>query len=531
MAEQINIQVITSSLRKLAKSWAEANRRAQMNEERRQRVEAEAKRLRKPVEQAKPWPGAVPETERQEKLAAFRGGGDLHLGWLNIDGTSFQLISGNGAAAEAPYTPPSPPAITGLPTLYVPTWSGAWFAWAHFPGGFGTYFPSPCWARFRATTQLDITERSGWYGNNVANQIVLPHGNGLIWTHRQLMDLVRYYYTVRFTGPGSLAVPNRGVQLIPGADTDDPDALWSSQPSLRRLLFQPITAGTVITSPVVITHAESAFYACAVSRTKAQSVTAPSGLADVFSKAHGESAGRLADVKNYTYTTNPSSSVTYRTETDLAVDGVSYGFVSHEVQRLSSLAYRWPQVDIPAMGGIAYDNANLASALQLGSLGLARIQQSSVSAMLNIDLGGTPVLFRVLSGELPDTTPGPYSGATLVENIASVQPLPASFGIIGIYDEAIGYIYTSASTQFRIPAYAAREDNLEANASWGSFSDNDLPSAPAAPGTYRYTMAPLASRVALGDSSFQLAAATFGKDAYCRQQLLALGFTSSDLAP
>ncbi|MEN9728238.1 MAG: hypothetical protein RL434_2604, partial [Pseudomonadota bacterium] len=73
MAEQINIEVITNSLRNFAKAWAEANRQAQLNKERRKKLENEAKRLRKPVEQAKPWPGAVPETERQEELAAFRG--------------------------------------------------------------------------------------------------------------------------------------------------------------------------------------------------------------------------------------------------------------------------------------------------------------------------------------------------------------------------------------------------------------------------------------------------------------------------
>jgi hypothetical protein len=108
MAEQIYIQVITSSLRKLAKSWAEANRRAQMNKERRQRVEAEAKRLRKPVEQAKPWPGAVPETETKVEIAAFREAQAVGVGnaWL---WSAFQISKFRGLGSTALNTVGAPP--------------------------------------------------------------------------------------------------------------------------------------------------------------------------------------------------------------------------------------------------------------------------------------------------------------------------------------------------------------------------------------------------------------------------------------
>jgi hypothetical protein len=107
MAEQINIQVITNSLRNFAKAWAEANRQAQLNKERRKKLEDEAKRLRKPVEQAKPWPGAVPEGGIKPELAAFRDTQAVGVGnaWL---WSAFQISKFRGLGSTALNTEGSP---------------------------------------------------------------------------------------------------------------------------------------------------------------------------------------------------------------------------------------------------------------------------------------------------------------------------------------------------------------------------------------------------------------------------------------
>lgn len=87
MTEQININVITSTLRQKSQQLQEANRASQLSKERRQRVEAEAKRQRKPVEDAKPWPGAVPEGGIKEELAAYRGGYQVGVAYIYLQRT------------------------------------------------------------------------------------------------------------------------------------------------------------------------------------------------------------------------------------------------------------------------------------------------------------------------------------------------------------------------------------------------------------------------------------------------------------
>lgn len=81
MSTRIDITVITRSLRQFAKQVMANNRRAQLQKESDRRTEAEAKRKReKKVAAEVPWHGAVPEGGIKTELAAFRDAQTLGVG-------------------------------------------------------------------------------------------------------------------------------------------------------------------------------------------------------------------------------------------------------------------------------------------------------------------------------------------------------------------------------------------------------------------------------------------------------------------
>lgn len=544
MATRIDVNVKLRGLLQFIKEVAQGNRQGQVISEADARVRAEANRKRQEkVAVEVPWPGAVPEGEIRPELAAYRtDGGGISLGWLDVYNTAgvgdtYTLISGDGSVAGDPVLVPVLPATAGVPSPVVPTWSGGWSAWTH-SASFGAYFGSPCWWRTRKTTQLDITPLEGW-GGITTERILLPAPSGMIWTMRVRSSYVRYHYTLRFTGPGTDAVPNRGVQLIPGADTDDPDALWDANPAQRRLLLQPLTEATVVVSPVIDTYADNAYHTYWVGARTVRELVTPPSITDLYVSVRGADATAPYTTGN-NYTPNSSSPpiITYPLLRAATIDGVSYGQINHQSSTTLGVTYRMPVFTVPKFAADpGPSNPGLATSLSLGSLGICSVNKPS-GFMRDIDTGATPVTLRVISGDLPPGMPEPYT-STLSEVLSAVAPLPSKFAFINVSGQTIDGIaepgaqdaYPLAATAIRLPTYNPAITNLKSGAMWNSFADEDKPSQAGVPAILRKTMVPLASRVSTdGREPTLLASATYGQDRYCRSKLLALGFTPADLA-
>jgi hypothetical protein len=533
-------------LQKRLQEAADANRRAHMEKEARDvRLQVFASTPTSPInEPVRPirslLKGAGPTAQREQDKRRIGVTDTVSVGWLeqistavgSVFQTSYRPISGNGSVAADPVVVPLDPTITYSPDPYIVGWSSTWGDWSHFPGGFGSYFTSACWARFRNISQIDITEFSGWYGPAFEDELVLPDSTGLLWTHRHLVDRVRYHYTVRIT-PISPNQP-RGVQLIPGTDVEDPDVLWAANPSQRRLLIQAQSAPSVIASPTVVTTEVAAVNNVYVGHTFVRDVDSPTGYEDLLKEILGELPARLPDEVQYNYTTNgnPAVYLRYTGLSNITVDGVSYGRVDHEVYLLESLTWKWPQVNIPARDTQkAFTNAALASAVQNGSIGPATIVTSfSLGEMFDIDQAGSFVLHRILRDYYDPLPPSPFSGITLEAVISNLQPLPAKFCLI----EALGIgsgDFGSAGTTMTFPSYSAATSNLKAEATWFGFSGSGLPSAPGPQPTYSIPMVEPAGRVDTTGNVRILMAAHFTQSAYCRESMLLLGFTESELNP
>jgi hypothetical protein len=460
MSEQINIQIVTNSLRSLAKAWAEANRQSQLNKERRQRVQAEAERLRKPVEDAKPWPGAVPESEKKEDPAAYRNRKFLGFGCVaNRFATpgeiGFRIYSGNGKSFVE-WTEPArlEPSNSDFPNAGPPVPAGGEgdvFSWVF-------NIDNPDLGSTSRIVPFKI-KRTGYFGGlpgsspymgiNRSESLVLPVTEDVfIYVRRRHENHVR---TIGW-----------GVQTIAWA----PPAF----------AFKRTGLGSVLTYPII--NEEHCFV---VSHRAVRRISPPSALLDYMRYVVPEATGTRTVASSAILFTHPLTGWIGGISPEAVSAVLTYSGVPEAPERSLNDVNRYGMWPIGGPGQVGTPGVYSAIANPTAT---SQTPAEDLTAYGETAPFPSRWLFPCVGPAVCDV------GAERYEYAASGS-VPAAYS--GVYDPDSEWVYRRAKERYK------------------GKPPTDLPDG-----------------WSVGD---RFVSWDWGNPSYCRQQLLALGFSPSDLVP
>jgi hypothetical protein len=153
---------------------------------------------------------------------------------------------------------------------------------------------------------------------------------------------------------------------------------------------------------------------------------------------------------------------------------------------------------------------------------------------------GGPFIYRMFQDRVsPERFYGSGDLVSLDACLDFFEPFPRGFMWIntrpnGLEDmnEAEGLLLDQVQV-LEFKTYQSAIDNAITGATWDYMGDAFMPSVPGMPEVLKYKLKPLGDRVSIPPATLaQLYfAASYYDAAYCRQQLLAVGFTAADLTP
>jgi hypothetical protein len=548
MTEQLTINVILNTLRNNARAWQEAARRAQLERERRQRVEAEGKRQRQPIDAAVPWPGAVPETSvASAELAAYRRGFPFAIGWIVKQSVNItQVVSGDGAvglpfetATQGIYDAEESPCAFSNSLTCASTTNFGWNTWSHRvnPSELTAPAPDGVWRRFRPVQSFQLGIRpSGSASYNRDVSIPLPLGQAMIYVRASSLDWYQNDYkigastTIDYTTELPYVGMMYTVEEVAGSVAEDPDALLgiaARDKAMALIINSPNVVSVLDSVETNVSH--DVFKCYNIGRTSVREVPAPASVQTFVDELYGT----IPDPEDQSYGALPDLmfSALPRPHT-LVIDGITWTeYRTSGLGTFTGYTRKNPNLSMGANPELGY----LWGGTPAVCFGIGTISADYASMGYGGDDLGTPFVYRIIDGSQSYTYDDFYGTMLSLSGcIAGMAPMPK--GLVWIdrnFDGSSDHeAYQAPERSLTFELFPNSAANARGDGTWYNFAGDGKP---VQSGSLTASLVPLASRVAPGvgfESATSLIFTTpYGDGTYCRNNLLALGFSSADLVP
>ena len=555
MPAKITVQAVLASLLAKAQETTEANRQAQRRKEADKREDKKrlaAKKANEDAARKKPLEDPV---GRNIFTAAT---GTLPvvpvLGWYSDVNRTMRVASGDGSTEVIVSATSNYPPLDNIIyeprnwLTYRPTYSGSWSDWTLW----GDH-----WERFRNISSIEL-DYQFVSSESAPGTIFLPAAKIGILASKVEDKMIVDNYT--FTATNTVLSSSHGTQrgvfgeifevvFVQGTISEDPETLFTSGTRTRGGDLVLNVAPTLDTSSNT-PYSASRVSAVSISDRTARALTPPSALTSLLNSVYGTigpTTSESADIDMPGY----SLSIGLPPGLGPPIGSFTYAGVT-VIPGLWSLLYTLDYPDnvvtvtrnvVPAPE--APDNFKIADVLSDGiiqGMGYARVERAPGFESAEFGRGpegGTPFVYQLITGNYPYFD---YEVPSLLADVlASLIPFPpkfqsytvqSNFSPTAFSPDYLTLYYESASETIPFVTFANVPANYKAGAFWYDFGDATAPTIPGKPARFNKKLVPLASRVDFnGENINWLISTTYGADAYCREQLLALGFTAADLVP